>query len=290
MYLFQVIASLFVCFGLQWVVMQASDGRTTKSESNYFSSVGRIQAGTAGEPQIMFLGSSITGRLPDRANGYSGTVNMGCDGGNAIDLVRAIDEGRVPTAPVLVIETNTLELTLRRGEGEVARAIRGRWFEVGCRFPQLSAHARPAAFLYSALLTRRTGAFDGGEFADLGGESVPRLGVFPPIGGELTAAQTQLVGELSERIKRLKSRGSRVVFVWLPPGRPDDKPLADWVKELVSTPDSEWWDVGEEADPGRVRLTDAIHMDAPSAARTMRTLVDGIMDTPPRRSDPDGGR
>ncbi|MEO8616420.1 MAG: hypothetical protein ABI600_14845, partial [Luteolibacter sp.] len=47
--------------GLQTVALRASGGKTLKCESNYFSSIARIQTETKGKSEVMLLGSSITG-------------------------------------------------------------------------------------------------------------------------------------------------------------------------------------------------------------------------------------
>ena len=90
--------TLALLFTVQTLALRAVGGRTAKSESNFFSSVGRIQAGTTGKVDAMMLGSSITGRLPDKAQGYAGWANMGCDGGSAVVTLRAMDKGLLPAA------------------------------------------------------------------------------------------------------------------------------------------------------------------------------------------------
>ena len=158
-YFFTLLLTLATCFAVQWFALRQVGGRTAKSESNYFSSLGRIQAGTSGKPRVILLGSSITGRLPDRAQGFEGFANMGCDGGSAVDALRAMDQGYLPTAPVLVIEMNTLHLALQPKPSEIGSAIRSPWFQAGMRAPAISAYARPSAFLYSKLLARKIGEF-----------------------------------------------------------------------------------------------------------------------------------
>ncbi len=173
-YLTLLTLTLATCFGVQLLALRASGGRTTKSESNYFSSIGRIQAGTRGTPEVMIVGSSITGRLPDRAQGVSGVANMGCDGGSAVDALRAMDAGILPTAKWIVIEANTLQVALDEQPTEIGRAMQRPWFRAGMAVPALGAYARPAAFFYSKLLVSRIGSFDGQRSeADLGVTSLP---------------------------------------------------------------------------------------------------------------------
>lgn len=275
-YAFILLCALAACFGVQTLALKGFGGRTTKSESNFFSSIGRIQAGTVGAPEVMLLGSSLTGRLPDRANGFDGFANMGCDGGSAVDALRAMDSGILPVAPILVIEANTLSRALDPMPSEVGGAMDGAWFRIGMEVPALSAYARPAAFFYSVLLARRMGDFGDPESGeDLRVSSLPaQLG--SKHGAQMTAEEEALKGELLAITRRLSARGCRVVFVWLPPARKDGAGIPNWIHALIAESGSPWWDLGNEADPSLVTLTDSIHMSAPSAARTVISLREGL--------------
>jgi len=272
-YAIYFILALSICFSFQSLALHLSGGRTAKSESNFFSSIGRIQAGAQGKPEAMLLGSSVTGRLPDRAQGYEGWANMGCDGGSAVDALRAMDEGILPSAPMLVIEANTLQLALKKEPTEIGQAMRAPWFKVGLHLPALSAYARPAAFFYSKLLARRIGDFSAaGSEADLGVASRPReVTTAPQVA--LTHREEELIAEVAAIIQRLKAKGSRAFLVWLPPARGDQSAPPPWILELARRSGSPYWDLGQEAAPGTVTLTDGVHMAAPSAARTMVSLM-----------------
>lgn len=265
--------TLGLCFAAQSLALHLSGGRTAKSESNFFSSIGRIQAGARGKAEVMVLGSSITGRLPDRAQGFPGVANMGCDGGSAVDALRAMDAGILPTAPKLIIEANTLQLALDPRPTEVGMAMRRPWFQVGQRIPNLAAYARPAAFFYSKLLARRIGGFDSGEgYADLGVTSRPAR-ITNPVSATPTERENERIDEISSILSRLRSKGSEAVLVWLPPARGDGSPPPPWILEMARRSGVPYWDLGQEALPGTVTLTDGVHMAAPSAARTMTSLI-----------------
>lgn len=277
-YITLFIIGIVLCFCIQASALKLVGGRTVKSESNFFSSIGRIQAGAHGSPEIMLLGSSITGRLPDRAQGYDGVANMGCDGGSAVDVIRAMDEGRLPRAPILIIEANALQVALS-GEGEVAKAMRNTWFQVGSEIPLLSAYARPSAFLYSPLLAMRTGGYDQKISGDLSVSTVP---IMPneawgslPVGDN----EQELINDIAPRMQRLKEQGSRLVVVWLPPARANNAEVPEWIRKLVSESGAEWWDLGQDANSDLVRLTDSVHMDTASAARTLNSILDGLRKT-----------
>jgi hypothetical protein len=274
-YVLILLLTLAACFAIQALALRCSGGRFAKSESNFFSSIGRIQAGAYGKADAMVLGSSITGRLPDRAQGFTGWANMGCDGGSAVDALIAMDAGILPTAPRLVIEANTLQLALNGKSTEIGQAMRGAWFRVGMKVPALSAYARPSAFFYSKLLERKIGGFDLSKGDDLGVTSTPQP-VVSINEANLTPKQTQLIGKVSGIIGRLRERGSEAVLVWLPPARRNASPTPSWILELARSCDVPYWDLGQEAAPGTVTLTDGVHMAAPSAARTMVTLMKTI--------------
>lgn len=268
-----LILTLAVCFGAQNRALHAVGGRTTKSESNYFSSLGRIQAGTVGKPEVMLLGSSITGRLPDRAQGFEGFANMGCDGGSAIDSLRAMDKELLPSAQVLVVETNTLHLELELGPSEVGKAMSSPWFQAGMLVPAVSAYARPAAFAYSKLLAGKIGSFgDPKTGPDLNLSNRPQQLAQLGESGRIINEQP-LADELIPLVRRLKQRGCRLVFVSLPPGGKKGAPAPAWIQTTVASTGAEWWDIGGEADPAFIQLTDGVHMSADSAARTVRTLA-----------------
>lgn len=276
-YTLTLTITLALCFALQSLALRANGGRFNKSESNFFSSIGRIQAGTVGGPEIMVLGSSITGRLPDRAQGFPGVANMGCDGGSAVDALRAMDQGILPIAPWIIIEANTLHLALKSEPTEISKAMRGQWFRAGMKFPSLSSYARPSAFFYSKLLAKRTGETGTSNLtADLGIASKP--GAPPSVGAaaQLTAEQEALAEEIKGILHRLEAKGSRFLFAWLPPARRDGTPPPPWILETARRSRALWWDAGQEAAPGTVTLTDGVHMAAPSAARTTVSLLNAL--------------
>lgn len=278
-YVVPFLLTLTLCFTAQSIALHISGGRTTKSESNFFSSIGRIQAGAYGKADAMVLGSSITGRLPDRAQGFHGWANMGCDGGSAMDTLRAMDADILPIAPLLVIEANTLQLALDGRPTEIGLAMRGLWFRTGTKFPLLSAYARPSAFFYSKLLERRTGSFDLPVGEDLGARSGPSS-ISVTAQAALTPQQSRLIGETKDVLRRLQARGCRAVIVWLPPARPDSSSPPEWILEMARQCGIPYWDLGQQASPDKVRLTDGVHMDAPSAARTMRSLQSFLTSAP----------
>ncbi|RYD43940.1 MAG: hypothetical protein EOP85_09760 [Verrucomicrobiaceae bacterium] len=271
-YTVALIVILAACFGAQTVALRMSGGKTLKSESNYFSSVARLQTESQGQPRIMMLGSSMTGRLGDRAQRFDGVANLGCDGGSAVVTLRAIDRGQLPTAPLLVIETNSLAFELEHRGKEISAAIDDRWFQTGITVPNLGATARPTAFAYSWLMARKQG-----EGSTDARDTLPittRPAVLDPTSApELDGKSAALVDEVSAILKRLQARGINLLLVTLPPGIPADSPSGRIPRAIAAKSGVRWWDLTEGLPQGTVSLSDGLHLDGPSAQKVMLTLM-----------------
>lgn len=264
-----LVAALAACFGVQSLLIRSTGGRTTKSESNYFSSIARLQSGVRGEPQVMFLGSSITGRLPDRTRGFAGVANLGCDGGSAMETLRAMDAGIIPRAPYLIVEGNTLYRAVHGKETDVAKAMHKRWFRTGVAVPNLSAAARPSAMAYTLLMERKMGASGSPDVAPFEVITQPTLGPAPqPTNKEEDALLEEAVGIL----RRLGAAGSKITIVMFPPGAEPASPNRRLPEELARRAGLPFWDLANAIPPGMVRFTDGVHMDPSSATAAVRTI------------------
>jgi hypothetical protein len=266
--------TLAACFGVQTLALHSVGGKTNKSESNFFSSVARIQSGILGNPEIMLLGSSMTGRLPDRNQGFAGVTNLGCDGASAAETLRAMDQGKLPVAPVLIIEGNTLYRASSGTPSEIARAIDSPWFQVGGRIPNLSATARPTAFFYSRLLARKIGQGGKDSALPIQPTRFPEKlsGPLPP----LNESESRLIDELTAVIKRLEKRGSQILITVLPPGNSADSPHVRLPAALAIRTGLPFWNLAASFPSGQIHFTDGVHMDPSSAAAVMNTLLESI--------------
>ena len=278
-YLIGLAGTLALCFLTQTLGLQAVGGETAKSESNYFSTIARIQTGSTRSPKAILLGSSLTGRMADRAARVDGIVNLGCDGGSAAVTLRAIDRGLIDAAPVVVIEVNTLAYDLDGRGSQISEAISGPWFQVGRQHRNLGATSRPTAFAYSWLISKKEGPPAPIE-RSLPIQSRPAL--YPGPGSEgLTPMEAGYVDELVDIIDRLQGRGCRVVLVMLPPGEVEGSAELRVARALGERSNAEWWDLTRGLPEDTVLFTDGRHMEAESAAMTMGTLQKGLMGTLP---------
>jgi hypothetical protein len=264
-----VAAALAACFAVQSLLIKRTGGRTTKSESNYFSSIARLQSGSRGAPQVMFLGSSITGRLPDRSRGFEGVANLGCDGGSAMETLRAMDAGIIPRAPYLIVEGNTLWRAVGAKETEIAKAMHQRWFRTGVAVPNLSAAGRPSSMAYTLLLERKLGAGGGPGIAPFEVTTRPTLNpVQQPTGQEEDA----LLEEATGILHRLTAAGSRITIIMFPPGAEPTSPNRRLPEELARRAGLPFWDLANAIPPGMVKFTDGVHMDPTCATAAVRTI------------------
>jgi hypothetical protein len=269
-YTLTLALTLAACFTVQSLALHSVGGKTNKSESNYFSSIARIQTGIRNHPKIMLLGSSLTGRFPDRTTGFTGVSNLGCDGGNAVDTLRAIDQGLLPCAPVLVIEGNTLYRSTSGQMSETAKAIRAPWFRAGIMVPQLGATARPAAFAYSKLLARKIGRAEGPVGPMLGEGNVAAA---RSRNASLPACAESLVCEIDAIIQRQRSKGVRLLIVILPPGAAENSLNIQIPKALSAKSGVPLLDLTSDLPVGAVLYTDGVHMAPASAAAALRTIL-----------------
>lgn len=269
--------TLALCFAAQSLALHLSGGSSVKSESNFFSSIARIQTGIRDQPRIMLLGSSITGRFPDRTTGFTGVSNLGCDGGNAMDTLRAMDQGILPGAPVMVVEGNTFYRSVGGQVSETSKALHSPWFRAGNRFPLLGATARPAAFAYSKLLARKIGRAEGpvGPMLPVAVEAFIRKNQQP-----LPTDAEALVQEATAIIGRLRQKNTRLVLVILPPGAAPDSLNIRIPKALSERAAVPLLDLTDGLPKGAVRYTDGVHMAPASAAAALRTILAALEKQP----------
>jgi len=266
-YLLALIVTLAACFGLQTLALHLCGGSTLKSESNYFSSIARIQSASGKNAPIMLIGSSLTGRLADRGGHHPEVVNIGCDGSSAMIALRALDRGQIKPSPLIIIETNTLGYAMEGRGREIAQAIDTPGFRIGQDIPNLGATARPAAFAYSLLMARSVGR--GGDTLALTTQPV-QLVASPQI---LSTPERQLVEELTAILSRLREKGSRILLIKLPAGKLTDDVLKNIPTALAARTGLPYWDLNLDLPEGAVGYTDGAHLDGQSAVKVMNTLL-----------------
>ncbi len=271
-YALTLTLALAACFGLQSLALHLVGGRTAKSESNFFSSIARIQTGAA-EPmaEVFLLGSSRTGRLPSRNAEFTTVANLGCDSGTALVTLRAIDKGILPLPPVLMIEGNTLVHGLGLSGKEISGFLDSPWFGVGRKVPNLGATARPSAFAYSILLEKKFGKADAGEGLPWPVSAIPTIP--PPDMEPLPEKAAKVVAELTAITDRFRKRGCMMLIVQLPPGAEPESMNTRIPYELSRVSGIPLLDLTKDLPRGSITYTDSIHMAPASAAAALRSIL-----------------
>ena len=200
---------------------------------------------------------------------------MGCDGGSAADVLRAIDRNLLPGGKLLLVEGNTLYRATPYESSEIGKSMDDPWFQMGMDIPNISATARPSAFIYSELLAGKIGQGGGPVGNRLPVMSQPQI---PPSTHvtDLGDMDRQLVDELSGIIARLEARGMEVAIIVLPPGAGKDSRNIRIPIELARVAQIPFWSMTEGLPEDSYRLTDGVHMDASSASAALRTLLDEL--------------
>jgi hypothetical protein len=264
--------SLVLCFILQAIALNIVGGKTIKSESNYFSSLARIQSGIKDNPTVMFLGSSITGRLPDRKFGFKGCVNLGCDGGSAVDTLTAIDSGIIAPATNIIIEGNTLIRAIEQNESEISKAIKSSWFNLGNHMFMINSTARPAAFLYSSLLKNKIGENTGPGCCNVNITTVPYIpNSNPQI--YLSSDYERFAIKISETINRIRTRGVNIFIVMFPPTVARNSISYNIALAVALKSKIPFYDVAAGFDNNVISFTDGQHMTPISSTLIMNVIT-----------------
>ncbi len=259
---------LLACLAAQ-ALWLATLGPAGRAESNYFSSLLRLQAAARGQNRLCVVGSSITGRLPGREVGREGVANLGIDGGSMADGLKLLNAGVMRPAPLVIVETNTLQAALEQGPSRLTATAGGLWFRAGVHVPAIGAAARPSALLYERLL-RRPAAVEGEPFML---ESAPK--VLEPLGPRLEAAQQERLDDIIRHCVALREQGVKLCLVEYPAGpvRPEfaaiQGPAIATISGRAGVP---FVDLSEALPRGELHFTDRVHLAPDSAARILTTL------------------
>jgi hypothetical protein len=277
-YFLKLALALAACFAAQKAAIHALGGPSTKSESNYFSSIARIQESASAPAHVLLLGSSLTGRLPDRGDGFASVANLGCDGGSAVDTLRALDRGLIPAAPILVIEGNTLFKAQAGQTSGVGEAMSKPWFKAGLQFPAVAAGARPSGLAYTTIRSRKFGRAEGPDGPSLPVQPSPSI-LTEPVSLN-NDDQRELLKELAQITNRLTARGHRLLLIILPPGAPPDSPNQKIPRAWAQMSAVPLIDLTEGLPPGSLSYTDGIHLAPASAAATLRSIMEAVDQLP----------
>ena len=266
-----LLLSVGVCFCIQAYFFYIRDAGTGKTESNYFSTFSRFQAGAKPAAEIALAGSSITGRLPGREIGNQDIANLGSDGGSAMDGLRLITEGRIDPPSWLVIEVNTLYRAVCVGETLIYQGAQSPWFGVGAKQPLLGASARPTGMLYAAILRRP-------KVLVADGFKVTANDIVLPVDSSLdkfTEGEKNTFDSYLSQLQRLQNQGVKIIIANYPAGEMTEREeflMNTTLAELGKSIKFSYLDLRNQIPRQDLQFTDPIHLAPESAARVLQTI------------------
>jgi hypothetical protein len=242
-----------------------------KGESNYFSTLARLQAAARVEsPQIAFVGSSLTGRFPMGCLGRRG-INLGCDGGSSLDSLLLLSSGGFQVPPHVVVEANVLESdsTSLRGIAE------GGWFKLGVELPVFSAAYRPSSLLYRCLKQSGSNLDAGMNDRSAQWATFSEKPEVPEFKHEINAESLAECARITGLVHAIKKTGCRVMVVWIPNGRGRGELLQEQVmkaQQMAADCNIPFFDLRGLDELKLVDYTDGVHLDESSAANVVRLI------------------
>ena len=250
------------------------DGATqpsVKGESNYFSTLARLQTAARVEnPQIAFVGSSLTGRFPMECLGKKG-INLGCDGGSSLDSLLLLSSGSFKVPPHVVIEANVLESESTSLSG----IAEGGWFKLGLELPVFSAAYRPSSLFYRCLRQSVSNLDNGVNERAVQWAAFRERPQVPVSKYEIKDASLSEYARISGLVVALKKTGCRVIVVWIPNGRGRGRLLQEQVlraEQMAADCDVPFFDLRELDELKLVDYTDEVHLDESSAANVVQLI------------------
>lgn len=271
------LAGFLACAILQWSGAYGFGWKSSKTESNYFTSLARFQAAASGAPaEVTLVGSSISGRLPGKEADNPAAANLGTDGGCLADGMRMLVEGRIKAGKWVILETNTIERAVKYEASPILKAVGGPVFQAGARIPLFSYQARPSGMLYNGLLKRPPAGATLQHFPF--NRSVLPKGIQPRDGVE-----KKQLDELIHMIATLRASGSRVILVEYPsaPIRPEGREITDrataYVAEVADVP---FVNLDQQIPHEDLQFTDGVHL-APGSAREIVDSLQAFITTLP---------
>lgn len=267
-----IVVAMIVCFGIQGLAFYKFDAAALKAESNYYSSLGRIQRARAPSACIALIGSSITGRMPGREAGNLDVANLGADGGSPLDGMELLQERIVAQPGWVVVEVNTLFNQIGFKRVPVVAGAKGLWFRIGAEAPLLGASARPSGMLYSKLLNR-------GRYSMANPFPVPDLPrrftgpEAPPAG--FSEPEAERLEILVRGLKELQSRRVRLLLVNYPASIMSEREsglMMAAVSRFGRETGACFLDLSKDIPRDQLVFTDPVHLGPESAARVLETI------------------
>ena len=249
---------------LNWLVVRSLGFEAPFSATGYHSNLSRLHDfDDAGEPEVLLVGSSITGRfLPSYFSGGAGeVVNLGLDAAGSSTSAEIVLEGSVKPK-VLVLESNGLRKAPNDAGLIIMDTRNTASYHIAAAIPPVRPGFRPSDVLYSRLKVWKDSR---------GGQKLPE---FDPAKLPATRWDPDYVNAL---LDDLRGRCDRLVIVNYPSISQSDPDLVVLLRDLSARDESiVYLDLHEEMKDEGLRFTDKVHLAAPSARKVAEHLEQHI--------------
>ena len=264
------LVSVFVTFLLcmvavaVWKYSLDKRGIQWKSHSSYYSSKGRIFAANESKNRIdtVFLGSSITGRIPGVESGNAGWANLGIDASSAREGLELMLKGLLPPAEYVVVEMDRVfadqMFVYKNPEHDLRQ--NGSW----C--PLFNPLFRASTLLYTELRNEHFNVQNTEGWALL---------PMPPVISPLETKWSEKDAALLQQLKAVQEKfGSRLVLVLFPVKSRISPAAMRWkVARFAKELNVPWLDFNAQIPPEEeIRFSDAVHMQSNFAMRAAATI------------------
>jgi hypothetical protein len=270
-FIFGIIFVMALCFFVQSYLFFNCNAAAGKGESNYFSTLSRMQFSAVEPAQITLVGSSITGRLPGREAGNVDIANLGSDGGSSLDGLRLISMQKIPTTKWVVIEANTLFVGVGYKDPPIIKGAQGFWFETGVCLPLLGASARPSSMLYARLQGRKK-LINGDSFL-VTPSNISLLE--DDFSKNFTKDEKKRFLDYVEIIDKLIKLDVKVIIAHYPSASRSEREsylIRKTVDKLTKRFHVIYVDLEKQIPGASLKFSDSVHLSSESAARILNTI------------------
>jgi hypothetical protein len=260
------IFALAGLLSLAWLALSVWGGwRADLAESNLQANLIRITRYLqADSPDIVLLGSSISGRLLPEYFNFEGreVLNLGLDGSGPLFAFEILSQqARRPN--LVLLEADSLFRPLSGNDSILREAMGSTTAKLSEHLALFRPEVRPFTVAYARLKSWRDGLAQGRQR--------PPHHAAGPVEGLPSNYDS-----VKNKVAALKAQGSRIFLVNMPAGEGWAMPLAGPAKLLAEELQLEVLEPGVEIhqmEGDVLRFTDGLHLDGPSAAKVSRILA-----------------
>lgn len=251
------------------------------AESNFQSNLIRISRYFREKPApVVLAGSSVAGRLlPEYFLEQSIEVqNLGLDGSRplfAFEVIRM----RPALPPTILVDTSTLFQPLMENDATLRGAIGSTGWKIATIFPPMRPENRPSSILYSRVKARKESATLGHELPAYRNEGMAEIKSLPQNVAQRWVPEDQYA-LVRDALNEFQKDGCRVVLTSIPRGSGWGEVSPPMVRQLAADLKLPLWEIGSSMADERLRFSDGMHLDVPSARKAAGKVAEFLQKMP----------